>query len=228
MSWLSYVLHCRNFAWISAKSLCALQLDQKFDGRFQELTFLPKESAIGFLGPNKYSSKPFIMLCLVCSIDNNVVQLTLDTPRTLYNHLHAFLKVLQSWGNPKWKMCIAVSPQGVMTVAKGFELSFNSCSQKPQFASSLEITFMTASFRRICSLACMGWFSCKIAFPHIRTFPLDFGTTMVGEHHSVGTSTFLITPMTSIQASSSLTFGNGGIGTHLGWFGWKICVRVSI
>ena len=109
-----------------------------------------------------------------------------------------------------------------MNVVRSLELSLSFRCQKPLFASSLEMTFVPASFPRVCSVVGMGWFSRNTALfnwiksPHMRTFPLGFGTTTVGEHHAVGASTFSITPIVSIRSSSSLTFGSSGIVTRLG------------
>lgn len=40
--------------------------------------------------------------------------------------------------------------------------------------------------------------------------PVRLGTTTIGVHHAVGSSTFEITACCSIQVSSSLTFGRSG------------------
>ena len=50
----------------------------------------------------------------------------------------------------------------------------------------------------------------------ILIIPLGLGTTTIAEHHSVGSWTFDIMPILSIQSSSSLTLGRSGTATLLG------------
>lgn len=52
-------------------------------GRFRELAFLPIDCGIDLLKPNKDSFKPFVVLCLVRIIHDDIVHLTLDTRETL-------------------------------------------------------------------------------------------------------------------------------------------------
>lgn len=52
-------------------------------GHFRELAFLPIDCGIGLLKPNKDSFKPFVVLCLVRIIHDDIVHLTLDTRETL-------------------------------------------------------------------------------------------------------------------------------------------------
>ena len=49
----------------------------------------------------------------------------------------------------------------------------------------------------------------------ILRFPSDFGTTTMPAHQGVGSSTFLITPIDSMQSSSALTSSLRGRGTFL-------------
>ena len=51
---------------------------------------------------------------------------------------------------------------------------------------------------------------------HTRTFPLLFGVTTIGAHHSVGSSTRDITPLRSILCNSRSVSFRSGIGTCRG------------
>ena len=51
---------------------------------------------------------------------------------------------------------------------------------------------------------------------HIHTVPFGFGTTTIGEHHSVGSSILEITCNASILCNSASTFGSSGSATRRG------------
>ena len=113
-------------------------------------------------------------------------------------------------------------PNGVMNVVKGAELLLNSICQNPEFASSLENTFTPPIWARASSTVGRRWCSLQtlsfnlVKSTQIRTFPLGLGTITIPAHHSVGLSTFSITPSLSILCSSSLTLGRSGIAILLG------------
>ena len=96
------------------------------------------------------------------------------------------------------------------------------CCQKPELASSLVKTLDWPISPRRASISGSGWFSrYTLSFnfvrsTHMRTFPLDLGTTTIPAHQGVGSSTLRMTPSFSMRSSSSRTFAFRGKATHLG------------
>lgn len=90
--------------------------------------------------------------------------------------------------------------------------------QNPELACNLETILAPANLARVCSIMGIGWFSHSTVLfswmksPHILTLPFFFGRTTTEEHYSVGWSTFLMMPMSSIRFNSAWTFGSSGSG----------------
>ncbi|MEQ2190816.1 hypothetical protein XENOCAPTIV_011127, partial [Xenoophorus captivus] len=92
----------------------------------------------------------------------------------------------------------------------------------PALASNLENTFAPASCPSVCSTDGSGCFSLmmylfsSVRSMHILTLPELLGTTTIGAHQSVGSSTLVMTPSCCIRLSYSLTLGRRGRNICLG------------
>ena len=111
---------------------------------------------------------------------------------------------------------------GVMKVVIRDDSWDSSTCQNPELASSLVNILAPLICARVCSTEgkiCLSL--CTLLFSlvkstQIQTFPFAFGTTTMPEHHSVGCSTFSITPNCNILCNSASTLGKRGIATRLG------------
>ena len=94
--------------------------------------------------------------------------------------------------------------------------------QNPLFASTLLNICVTASFASVSSIFCRRYSSWRtFSFSSLRSTqiqlaPSFLGTTTIRAHQGVGLSTFEITPIDSMQSSSSFTLDRSGSGTCRG------------
>ena len=109
-----------------------------------------------------------------------------------------------------------------MNIVSNDDIFDKGICQNPELASSFEKTCPPASCPSVCSTdgkMCRSLCTLSFSFvrsTHIQTFPSALGTTTIGAHHSVGSSTREMTPCCSILSSSSLTLGNIGSATRRG------------
>lgn len=113
-------------------------------------------------------------------------------------------------------------PKGVIKVVSNADSSDSLICQNPELASSLENTFAPPSCANVCSTEgrmCRSLLTLSLSLvrsTQIRTLSAVFGTTTIPAHQSVGSSTFEMTPNSSIRCNSDLTLGSSGIATLLG------------
>ena len=102
--------------------------------------------------------------------------------------------------------------------------SSNFICQNPEFASILLKYLLPSREARVSSKRGRGKLSLLtlllscVRSTHSLTLPFDFGATTIPEHHSVGFSTFSITPILSILSNSFLVASLNPMGTLLGTF----------
>ena len=111
-------------------------------------------------------------------------------------------------------------PSGVIKVGSNAESCESSTCQNPELASSLVKTLAPPICAKVCSTEgkichslCTFLFS-MVKSTQIRTFPFDFGTTTMPEHHSVSWVTFSITPSCNILCNSVSTLVKRGMAIH--------------
>lgn len=129
-----------------------------------------------------------------------------------------FIRLWKSFGAldiPKGSLLKQYLLDGVMKVVRRQELGESGICQNPLLASSLVNSLAPVSWANVSSTLgtshSMPWLS-GLRLTQIRIAPLFLGTTTMPAHHGVGTSTFEMTPMSSMRSSSSVTCALRGMG----------------
>ena len=136
--------------------------------------------------------------------------------------MHSLLKIFRGRCNAKRESFETNLPKRVIKVVSNAESCESSTCQNPELASSLVKTLAPPICAKVCSTEgnicrslCTYLFS-MVKSTQIQTFPFNFGTTTMPEHHSVGWVTFSITPSCNILCNSVSTLGKSGMATCLG------------
>ena len=162
------------------------------------------------------------MLLFVFAKYQDVVYLAEYSVQLVEDGAHQSLEVLRCACNSEWELLKQYFPTGVINVVRRREADERGICQNPLFASSLLNKRAPVSWASVSSTFGNGWMSRRtlvlkgLRSIQMRTAPFFLGTTTITAHHSVGSSTFEITPISSIRLSSSMTFALRGMGTCRG------------
>ena len=167
------------------------------------------------------------MLCLIYTMDQQIICDTLNTWQSLYCLVELSLKDFRGDIEAKWKTQISEATKwgNEGCEARRFLIKFT--VPKPELQSTLENTLLWESLGSISSRVRSGYLSRVrtllrfLRSRHTLNSPLFFSCMEHWLTHGVGSSTLVMTPLTTISSSFYLSFAFLEMGTVRGghWTG---------